>query len=117
MAKFRLSGPLVVPLMLLAPTVKKVKGVEKKTFPAIKNGVLFFGTFRTFGGRDQDVNGVYSVVNTATVETFYRPDVTSECRIGVPATGAVFEIVGEPENVEMRNQYLVIKLKEVKGGV
>jgi hypothetical protein len=50
------------------------------------------------------------------VETWFRPDIQSNCRIGVPQTGAVYEILGEPENINMQNQYLKFKVQRVKGG-
>lgn len=116
MAQFRLASPLNVPLMLLIPTYSKEFAVEGKSYPDMSDGILIYGNFRTFGGTERDVNGVYSVENTATVETWFRPDIKSNCRIGVPQTGQVYDILGEPENVGMRNQYLVLKLLEVKGG-
>lgn len=113
---FRLAGALTVPLVLLIPTETNVYGVLKKSFPTPKNGEPIFGTFRTFGGTETTSNGVYSVENTATVETWYRPDIKSDCRIYVPQTGETYEIVGTPENIEMRNQYLSIRVQLVKGG-
>ena len=115
MAKFKLSGPLNVPLMLLKPTYSKQYGVDSKTFPEMKDGILIYGTFRTFGGTERQVNGLYSVENTATVETWFRPDIDSSCRIGIPSTGRIYDILGEPENISMQNQYLILKLIEVKG--
>lgn len=116
MARFRLASPLDVPLMLLKPTYSNSYAVEKKTYPEIKDGILIYGNFRTFGGTERENNGLYSVENTATVETWFRPDIKSNCRIGVPQTGQVYDILGEPENIGMRNQYLRLKLIEVKGG-
>lgn len=116
MAQFKLSAPLNVPLMLLLPKYTNSVGVDVKTYPNINDGVLIFGSFRTFGGTERDVDGIYSIENTATVETWFRPDIKSNCRIGVPQTGAVYDILGEPENIKMRNQYLRLKLIEVKGG-
>ena len=87
-----------------------------KTYPAVADGILIFGSFRTFGGTERDVNGVYSVENTATAETWYRPDIASDCRIALPEQGKVYDILGEPENIEMRNQYIRMRLIEVKGG-
>lgn len=116
MANFKLSGPLSVPLMLLIPEYTESYGVPKKTYPAVDDGIQIFGTFRTFGGTERNVNDLYTVDNTATVETWYRPDIRSNCRIGVPETGEVYDILGEPENINMRNQYLVLKLLQVKGG-
>lgn len=114
---YKPSVPFSVPLLLLTPTYSKVNGVEKKTFPAIQSGTLFYGSFKSYGGTERDVNGVYSIEDTATVETWYMPEIKSNCRVAVAGTNAVYDILGEPENIDMRNQYLVFKLKRVKGGV
>lgn len=116
MARFKLSGPMSVPMVLLIPTYSKTYGVDTKTYPDISDGIPINGSFRTFGGTERDVNGVYSIENTATVETWYRPDIKSACRIVLPQTGEIYEILGEPENINMRNQYLRFKVHQVKGG-
>ena len=97
---------------LLKPTYSKVSGVEVKNFPAM--GELIFGSFKTYGGTETNVNGLTVVEDTAKIETWYRPDITSECRVAVH--GAVYEIIGDPENIELRNQYLLFKVRRVKGG-
>jgi hypothetical protein len=117
MAQFKLASPLNVPLMLLIPEYSTAYGVPSKSYPALSDGILIYGNFRTFGGTEREVNGVYSIENTATVETWYRPDIKSNCRIGVPQTGQIYEILGEPENIGMRNQYMRLKLMKIKGGV
>ena len=116
MAVYKPSAPFNVPLLLLAPTSETVLGVEKKTFPAPQDGVLFYGSFRTFGGTEKDVNGVYSLENTAVIETWYRPEIKANCRIAVAPASVIFEIIGEPENIRMQNQYLRFKVREIKGG-
>jgi hypothetical protein len=90
--------------------------VSVKTFPEFKDGIPINGSFRTFGGTENDVNGVLSIENTAVIDTWYRPDVQADCRIGLPQTGKVYEIIGEPENIQMRNQYLRFKVKAIEGG-
>lgn len=116
MARFKLSGPLNVPLMLLIPQYSEAYGVPTKTFPALSDGILIYGTFRTYGGTEHEVDGVYSVEDTAIIETWYRPDIKTACRIVVPQTGAIYDILGEPENINMQNQYLKFKVMRVKGG-
>lgn len=116
MAQYKLNAPFSVPMVLLIPTYSKGYGVDSKTYPDIKDGIPFYGSFRTFGGTERNVNGLYSIENTATVETWYRPDIKSKCRIGLPQTGEIYEILGEPENINMRNQYLQFKVLQVKGG-
>lgn len=116
MAQFKPSVPFNVPLMLLVPTYVNSYGVTTKKFPSPDDGILFYGSFKTYGGTERDVNGIYSIEDTAIIECWYRPDIQSNCRIAIPATGAVYEILGEPENINMRNQYLKLKVMRVKGG-
>ena len=62
------------------------------------------------------MNGLYSVRDTANVETWFRPDITGDCRIGLRESGAVYDIISEPENINMKNLYLKMKVERVKGG-
>lgn len=112
---FRPALPFSVPLLLLLPTIKKTVGVTVKNVD-VEDGILIYGTFKTYGGTDQTVNGVYSVVDTAEIVTWYRPDITSNCIIALADTGARYEILGEPENIDRRNQFLKLKVQRVKGG-
>ena len=114
MASYRAALDNTIPLMLLKPVSEKVQGVLKKTYPA--QGILFYGSFKTYGGTERDVNGVYSIEDTAVIECFFRPDIKSNCRISVPQTGAVYEIIGEPENINMRNQFMKFKVRRIAGG-
>lgn len=104
-----------IPMMLLIPTYTTVSGVTKKTYPNFEDGELIFGSFKTYGGTEHEVNGVYAIEDTAVVETWFRPDIKASCRIMFD-NGAIYEIINEPENVNMRNQYLKFKVKRVKGG-
>ena len=110
---YNLKGNFNVPIKVLVPTCTKVSGVLKKTYP--DDGFLIFVSFKSFGGTERDVNGVYSIEDTANIETWYRPDIKSDCRIKLE-NGAVYEIINEPENIEMRNQFCKFKVKRVKGG-
>lgn len=116
MAQFKLSAPFTVPLMLLVPTYTDPYGVGTKTYPTLANGILFYGNFKTYGGTEREVNGLYSVENTAIIETWFRPEIKSDCRIGVLQTGEIYDVLGEPENINMRNQYLRFKVMQVRGG-
>lgn len=116
MARYKPPERFNVPLVLLVPTYAKVLGVEKKTFPSLQQGVLFYGSFRSFGGTEREMNGVYSVEDTAIVECWFRPDIKADCRIGVLSSGAIYEILGEPENINLENQYLKFRVQRYKGG-
>lgn len=116
MQAYNPSAPFSTPLVLLIPAYSTVGGVRKKTFPSIENGIIFFGSFKTFGGTERDVNGIYSIEDTATIETWFFEELTSGCRVAVAGTSKVYEIIGEPENINLRNQYLRFKVSRVKGG-
>lgn len=113
------NTPFTVPMKLLIPTWKTVSGVRKKVYPSpdevTDDDMLIFGSFRTFGGTETNSNGVYSIENTATIETWFRPDITADCQIALIPTGEIYEVIGAPENIEMRNQYLKFKVKMVGG--
>lgn len=116
MGSFRPALPYTSPLVLLAPECRIVKGVPVKEYPELEGGIRFNGSFRTYGGTETEQNGVYSILDTASIETWYRPDIKADCRVALAQTGAVYEIIGEPENVNMRNQYMKFKVQRVKGG-
>ena len=113
MRGYRPKSPFNVPMRLLNPTYSKVKGVKQTTYPEPKDAPQIFGSFRTFGGSDSTENGVYTVVDTATIETWYRPDINSDTVIYVEETERRYEIIGSPENIEMRHQFLVFRAKAV----
>lgn len=107
-----------VPMKLLIPTKKYTTGVLKKSYPKIEeveDSYIFFGSFKTFGGTENTVNGVYSVISTANVETWYRDDIKSDCRIVCLDDMSEWEIINRPENIERRNQFLKFKVKEIRG--
>lgn len=110
---FKPSVPFNVPMRLLIPAYTYVKGVEKKTFPAPEDSPLFFGSFRTFGGSESLSNDVYTVIATAVIDTWYRPDIKADCRIYLLEGDETFEIVNEPENIDRRNQYLQFKVRKI----
>lgn len=128
MSNYNLKITNPIPLILLIPTkIEKIKGVTKKIYPTIEKALsekdennnpinIFFGSFKTYGGTEKTVNGVYSIEDTANIETWYRPDITSNCRIARANDGAIFDIINEPEDINQRHQFLKFKIKRVKGG-
>lgn len=116
---YRPVTPFNVPMKILSPSWKTVNGVRKKTYPepnTVPDSMVFFGSFRTFGGTEVTSNGLYSIENTATVETWYRPDIKADCRVYLIPTGQTYDVIGEPENIEMRNQFLKFRLTMTGGG-
>lgn len=114
MAQYKPSFPFSVPAELLIPTYTRSKGVQVKTFP--DSGIRINCSMKTYGGTETTENGVHVVFDTATVETWYRPDIKPDCRIKVLSSGCVYEIVGKPENINMRNQFIKFKMQAIEGG-
>lgn len=112
---YKANTPFTVAMKLLIPSTSKVKGVVTKTFPSPDDAPLIMGSFRTFGGSEYTNNDLYVVYSTAIVDTWYRPDIKSNCRIYLCDTGETYEIVNEPENIDMRHQYLQFKVQKIGG--
>ena len=112
---FRPSVPFVTAMRLLIPVYTTVKGVPVKEFPDPSDAPVIFGTFRSFGGTEMNENDLYTVVATGYIDTWYRPDIQSECRIQIIETGAVYEVLGDPEDIQMRHQYIKMRVQKVGG--
>ena len=115
MSNYRPTSPFNVPMKLLKPVTKRVQGAVKKTFTEPEESDLFYGSFRTFGGTENTSNDVYTIVDTATIDTWFRPDIKADCRIYLCETSEIYEVIGSPENINMRNQYLRFKVRKVGG--
>ena len=115
MAEFKPST-FSAALVLLIPTYTTTMGVPTKAFPSPGKGVSFFGSFKTYGGTERDVDGLYSVEDTAQIECWYDPQIKSDCRVYVCDTGATYEILGEPEDIALRHQFMKFKVRRIKGG-
>jgi SPP1 family predicted phage head-tail adaptor len=113
MAEYRPKAPFNVPMFLFVPIPTSAKGSAKKLYP--DEGEPIFCTFRTFGGTERVSNDVLVVEDTAVIETWYRPDIKSDCRLK-DADGTVYDILGTPENINRRNQFLRFKIKAIRGG-
>lgn len=102
-----------VPMALLTPKWETANGVRKKVYPTASE--IIHGSFVTYGGTETTVNGVSGLENTAVVESYFRPDIKADCRILLLDTGEVYEIMGQPENIEMRNKFVKFKVKALRG--
>lgn len=98
--------------ILLKSEKVTVKGSTKKVTEPIGT---FFASFRTFGGTETTSNGTLIVENTAVVETWFNPNITSDCSIKT-SDGQTYEILGTPENIQMRSVYMRFKVRAITGG-
>lgn len=95
-------------------TTQSVYGVKTKVYTDFAYNS--FCNFKTKGGTEITSNGLLSVEDTAELVAWYDPAVTSGGRVKVLQTGAIYEIIGSPENIEMRNKYMKLKVQRVTGG-
>lgn len=109
------TAPFNVPMYLLNPTVTTVKGVAVKRYSEATE--LINVSFKTFGGTESTSNGVLTVADTVTVETWYRPDIKAHSRVMLAEDNTkVYEVMGEPEDIELRHQFMKFKAQRVAGG-
>lgn len=108
------SAQMTTPLRLQVPVTSVSYGVKEKLWQDV-DGVVN-ANFKTYGGSEIVSNGVLTVEDTAQVVCWYRPDIKSDCRLVRLTDGETFEVLGEPENIEMRNQFLKFKVRRVRGG-
>ena len=112
--RFKPQTPFTVPFHLLTPEETTVKGTPVKNYT--EGTTVFYCTFRTFGGTEREENGLLSVYDTAVIDTWYTDAIKADCRIKILTTGQVYDIIGTPENILMRNQFLRFKVSAIKGG-
>lgn len=124
---FRLKIENPIPLVVLIPTYEKKLGVVVPSYPTMEDALkeldergkqknVFYGSFKTYGGTETYSDDLWVIKDTATIETWFRPDIKSDCRIGVISNGAIYDVINEPENIGMRNQFLKFKAMRLKGG-
>lgn len=105
--------PYTTTLKLMNPKYETVQGVKQKVYDETAAEKINC-SFKTYGGTEQNVNGVYTLIDTANVETWYRPDITSASRVKLGSK--IYEVIGEPEDIEQRHQFMKFKVRGVKGG-
>lgn len=118
MRGYQPAAPFATPIYMLNPTYTTVKGVKKETFPALKDLTdddLIFGTFRSYGGTDTQSNGLTVVEKTGYIDTWFLPDIKSNTRLHLIETGDTYEVLGDPEDINMRHQYMKIRVRKIGG--
>ncbi len=118
MSNFKPSYPYNTAMYLLIPKSEIVRGVPVKTYPEPTEGILIYCSFKSYGGTESNSNGVVAISDTVNIETWYRPEIKADCRLCLAQdVTEVYEILGKPENINMRNQHLKFKIQSVRGGV
>jgi len=104
---------MTTPVLIQSVDYEFVKGVNVKNY---RNAANVFVNWASYGGTEVQRDGVLAVEDTAQLTTWFNPNITSGCRVIRRGDGAIYEIIGEPENIEMRNILMSFKVRRVKGG-
>jgi SPP1 family predicted phage head-tail adaptor len=107
---YRPRSPFTTVVELHNCVTEKVLGVVTKKYTKVDD---IFCTFKTYGGTETTSNDLLVVNDTAEIETWYRPDITSSSQIKLG--DKLYEVIGQPENIEMRNQFMKFKVQAVRG--
>lgn len=108
------AAQMTTVMRLQQPAIVKDFGVSKKVWK--DSNLVIRCNFKSYGGTEKVSNDILSVEDTAQIVCWYHPDIRDECRLVRLSDNAVFEILGEPENIELRNQFLKFKIRRIKGG-
>lgn len=103
---------MTTPVKLLKAETKNVLGVIQKSY--VEVGMILCN-FKTYGGTEKMINDMLAIEDTADIVTWYNPDIKSDCIIETQ-DGLRYEILGSPENIEMRNQVMKFKVRRITGG-
>lgn len=114
MSRPNAAAQMATACVLLIPTNGPQKqGVDTKVWPT--DGPIIWANLKSYGGTEKISNDLLVIEDTMTMTTWYRPDISAKCRVRIARTGAEYEIINEPENWENRFQFLVCKMRRVKG--
>lgn len=102
------------PAYLLISVNKKINGVVVKIY---EDKDIIFISAKSYGGTEKIINNVYVIEDTLEIETFYREDIKSNCRIRLLDDGTEWEIINTPEIIDRRKKTLKFKVRRINGEV
>lgn len=114
---FKLSGSsqLTTPIKLQRRIRTVVSGAPEFSYEDALDPLLSC-SFKSYGGTESITNGSLLLISTAVIVTWYRQDIQASDRIILLHDNSTWEVLGEPENIDMRNQYLMFKVQKISGG-
>lgn len=93
------------------PTSEIVNGRTIKTYVASGN---LKGLFKLKGTSEINANGILVVNDKTTFMTWWKKDLESGDILTI--NGIDYQIIGTPENVELRGRYAILNLERIGGG-
>lgn len=105
-----IAQQFATPVRLQTRVETNVNGAVEVSFTD-KDPALDFCAWKGRGGTESTVSGSLVVEDTAEVTMWYRADVTERDRVILNYDSALAYEVVNVENVEMRNQFMILKVK------
>lgn len=94
-------------------TVKTVNNRTVKTYTEVGTAR---GQFKQKGTAETTANGLTVINEKTTYTTWYKRNNPFLAKDILTIGGIDYEIKGKPENVEMRNRYVILTLEQISGG-
>ena len=88
--------------------------VDNRTVKTYTEAGTVRGKFKQKGTAETNANGLTVINEKTTFITWFKADFAAADILTIG--GVDFEIVGHPENVEMRNRYSILTLERIGGG-
>ena len=101
----------ITPALHKKATSQKVNGRTTKGYTEV--GTIR-GKFKQKGTAETSANGLTIINEKTTFITWFTANIKAADILTI--NGIDFEIIGEPENVEMRSRFMVITLERISGG-
>ena len=101
----------VTPAVHKKPTYSEVNGRQVKEFAVVGN---LRGKFKQKGTSEMNANGLIVVNDKTSFITWWKTDF--EAKDIITIGGVDYQVIGTPENVEMRGRYAILNLEKISGG-
>lgn len=101
------------PARLLKGSYTKTYGTNKKVYTPTE--IVIAVSCRSYQGSEKQINGQIVIEDTFVIECNYRKDITSMDALEI--SGSTYEIINNPENINLENRKLLFKVKRYTGGV
>lgn len=112
MKQYQPNVPFSVPARLLKRKTEKINGIIQESFV---EDMSFSCSAKSYGGTEKEINGVWVIEDTWTIDTWYHPKFEKGDRIKFLDTEREYEIIASPENINRRGQYMRFKVAAIGG--
>lgn len=111
---YKPAEQMTTPVKLQKAINTNVSGAVKRTYEDAVTDPVMYCSFKSKGGTQSVQNDSLVVIDTAQVQMWYREDIEISDRLILLQNGSAWKILNI-ENVEMRNQLLMITVQRVGG--